>query len=32
MLIAAFSSFAILVAVWLFIPSAGTTDCEDSVD
>jgi len=32
MLIAAFASFAVLVAVWLFIPSGGTTDCEESLD
>jgi hypothetical protein len=32
MLIAAFASFAILVAVWLFIPSGGTPHCDDCLD
>jgi hypothetical protein len=32
MLIAAFASFAILVVVWLFAPSAGAADCEEALD
>jgi hypothetical protein len=32
MLIAAFASFAILVVVWVFAPSAGPADCEEALD
>jgi hypothetical protein len=32
MLIAAFASFAILVAVWVAVPSPAAKDCEDAAD
>jgi hypothetical protein len=32
MLIAAFASFAVLVAVWVLVPSSGTEECKEALD